>query len=43
MHILKIYFILDYTNTNITRNHKRGGDTSIFVNTYFKYIPIHTI
>ena len=38
-----LYFILDYNNIHITRNHKCGGGTSIFVNKSFKYITIDTL
>ena len=38
-----LYFILDYNNIHITRNHKRGGGTSIFVKKSFKYITIDTL
>ena len=38
-----LYFILDYNNIHITRNHKRGGGTSILVKKSFKYITIDTL
>ena len=38
-----LYFIDDYNNMHITRDHKRGGGISLFINTKLKYISIDAL
>ena len=38
-----VYFIEDYNNIHITRDHKRGGGISLFISNTLKYTSIHSL